>query len=749
MNQNVPKTSKDFNDLGAWLAEDGKHNEAVYVLNQALIIDPTNAEAYLNLGNSLIKLGDHTNAAICLKRSLKYNPRLTSAYHPLGFALEKSGQRLEALKMYKKALKISPNDPELLNNIGNHHLRNSSLKEAEEFLLKANTIDSTNPTINNNIGILHYKLGQYASSTLYFKKTLQLAPKFEEAHYQLSLSYLDSGQLEEALKTIQKASEIFPDSTKILSWLHYLKRQALDWEGMDELSVKINKRPELEEPFSSVTRIANPKINQITATAAAEKIESKAKNLSINLKFQKRKKDKLTIGYLSDGFRDFPTGHKLAGLFQYHNKTKFQTICFSYGQDDKSYYRKKIENDCDTFIDIKAKDPVKIANLIRKERVDILVELKGHSKNNMLDVCALKPAPIIISWLGYPGTTGADFIDYAIVDKTTLPKANQKYWTERLILLPETYQFPDQNQLTSVEKATKKQFSLPKGKFVFASFNHEYKITKKIFDAWLQILKKCPNSVLWLLIENDLPRENILKYIRSKQISKKRIIFTKKIPKKSHLSRIKLAGLILDTDIANGHTSTIDALYMNVPVLTISGNHFCSRVSGSLLKACKIKGLIAKDHPDYIKKATSLYKKNVKINTIKAKLFDNANFVYNLEKAYQKVWNNYLQGNNPKNLTISNSKNKNKIYKPKIDNAVSLFEKAHKANKKSQFKVAHRLYTESLKMDPNFLDANLEFANLHYKLKNYKKALPLYKRASKYISRDKAIKERIEELTNL
>ena len=284
--------------------------------------------------------------------------------------------------------------------------------------------------------------------------------------------------------------------------------------------------------------------------------------------------------------------------------------------------------------------------VIYNDVVDILVDLKGHTNGNRLGIMALKPAPISVTWLGFPGTTGASYIDYVIADDIVVPKKHQKYYTEKVLYMPNSYQPNDNEQKISDLRFKRQDLGLPEKGIVFASFNQSYKISSETFASWMKILKAVPNSVLWLYEKLDLASLNLKKEAKKRGVDPKRLIFAGNLPKEDHLVRLKSVDIALDTFTYNGHTTTSDCLWAGVPVITLKGNHFASRVSASLLTAIGLPELITNSQKEYEELAISLANSPKRLTAIRNSLFlnlkskplfDTIQFTKDLEKIYAKI----------------------------------------------------------------------------------------------------------------
>ena len=386
-------------------------------------------------------------------------------------------------------------------------------------------------------------------------------------------------------------------------------------------------------------------------------------NAKIHFPFDGRRtgKSKIVIGYLSNDFRYHATAHLMLSLFGLHNRDEFEIYCYSYGKDDRSYYRSRIQHDCDKFVDISSFGHDAAAGCIYKDKVDILVDLKGYTEGTRLSICALRPAPVQVSYLGFPGTTGADFFDYIITDKIVTPEEHAPYYSEKFAYLPHCYQVNDHTQLIANKDWKKGDFGFPEDSFVFCSFNGPYKIDPVMFDVWMEILRKVPDSILWLLSGNNIAEKNLRREAEARGIQSERLVFADMLPKDEHLSRLRFADLALDTRIVTGHTTTSDALWAGVPVITLQGGHFASRVSSSVLSAIGLPELITHSLEEYEALAVQLARNPAQLqeirqrlaeNRLSAPLFDTPRFVRNLESAYKEMWNIFSAGETPRQIAV-------------------------------------------------------------------------------------------------
>jgi len=354
----------------------------------------------------------------------------------------------------------------------------------------------------------------------------------------------------------------------------------------------------------------------------------------------------------------------MVSLFALHNREEFEIFCYSYGKDDASYFRRRISRDCDKFVDLRSLNDMDSAKCIYKDQVDILVDLTGHTRNNRLAICAFQPAPIQVSYLGFLGTSGAAFFDYIITDRIVTPGDHSLYYSEEFVYLPHCYQVNNHTQVISNKGWKRSDFGLPKSKFVFCSFNNTYKIEPVMFDVWMKILRRVPDSVLWLSWEGETAEANLRQEARTRGVRPERLYFSGKLPIEEHLCRLRLADLALDTRTYNGGATTSNALWAGLPLITLQGSHFVSRMSSSSLTAIGLPELITYSLDEYEALAVELagdpgrlmrIRERLAKNRLVEPLFDTPRFAKNIERAYTEMWEIYLAGERPRRIEVVES----------------------------------------------------------------------------------------------
>jgi predicted O-linked N-acetylglucosamine transferase (SPINDLY family) len=371
---------------------------------------------------------------------------------------------------------------------------------------------------------------------------------------------------------------------------------------------------------------------------------------------------KIRIAYVSPDLREHPVGHLTAGIFEHHDKNKFETIAISLGIDDNSRLRARMLEAFDEFIDARQMTSFDIAKLLRSKEVDILVDLAGYTADSRTEIFAYRPAPIQVNYLGYSSTLGIEYMDYIIADRHIIPEKARDSYSEKVVYLPDTYLPTDSAVKISDTTLAREEYGLPATGFVFCSFNHDYKINSPMFDIWMRLLKCVPGSVLWLMKLNESAERNLRKEAAARDIDPSRIIFATRVPNiEDHLARYRAADLFLDTFPCNAHTTSSDVLRAGLPLITCRGKAFAGRVASGLLTLVGLPELITETLEDYEKLALQLATQNNMLQKIKAKLgknlkndnpFDTQLYCFNLEQAFIKMHQRYLNNEAPDHLTI-------------------------------------------------------------------------------------------------
>ena len=610
----APNSAELHNDLGGVFSRLKENSKALTAYRTALKIKPNFPPALSNIGVIYLDDGECEKAIGEFGKALSIDGRYFHAHLNLGNALVECGKLDEAINSYREAASINPQDAETYNKIGHAYLEKGDLPEAGAAYQEAVKMDSSFAFGYNNLGIVLQEMGRLPQAVECFVKAIGLSPRYAGAFYNLGCVYFHTGELEKSIDAYQTALKESPDSEDIQASLLDVLINVCAWEEARELGEKVDsataaaieegRRPG-ENPFMNLYRHANPKLNLEVAKLWARYVSEKTKKPGA-LEFSQpksRRNKKIRLGYLSRDFREHPTSHLIAGVFEEHDARSFEVFGYSYGPEDIGNYRKRIARCCFQFRDIETLTNREAAQRIFEDRIDILVDLQLHMPMNRMGILALRPAPIQVSYLGFAGTAGADFIDYIIGDKIVTPPEEADCYSEKVVFMPDTYMPSDRRQPLSTEVFERKSLNLPEEDFVYCSFNRPLKIDPLIFDAWMRILKRVPRSVLWLIAFNELAKKNLLKETELRGVNADRIRFGDRLPIGRHIKRISLADLALDTMVCSGGTTTVDTLRGGVPVLAVRGGNFISRMSTSLLNAIGLPELVVRNLDEYVERA--------------------------------------------------------------------------------------------------------------------------------------------------
>lgn len=349
-------------------------------------------------------------------------------------------------------------------------------------------------------------------------------------------------------------------------------------------------------------------------------------------------------------------------MFEAQDKARFETIAISFGPDDASGMRERLVKAFDRFIDVRDRSDAAAAALIRSMEIDIAVDLKGFTQDARPGILALRPAPVQVNYLGHPGTMGARYIDYLIADRHIVPESRERYYSEKIVCLPDSYQCNDRQRRVASRPPARVDEGLPDAGFVFSSFNGSFKITPEMFDVWMRLLKSVEGGVLWLLDDNPAAVRNLKREAEARGVSARRLVFAPRKPLEEHLARHRLADLFLDTLPCNAHTTASDALWAGLPVLTCTGETFAGRVAASLLSAAGLPELVTDSLASYEALALSLARDPAALFRLKDKLalhrgvsplFDTERFTRHLESAFVTMWKRTQNGLPPESFAVA------------------------------------------------------------------------------------------------
>ena len=665
-----PQHADALHMLGVVYYQTNRAEQAVTAISQALQIQPKNTD-YLNHYALSLRAANQPQAAIKhFQQALLLQPKDLDIQFNLANTLLMTERFEEAAGYYRRLLRVLPRNDDVrealchcLTSLGNQAHVSGNFVQAEACFAEALQFNQQDAAIYYNLGNAQRELGKPTEAAKSYSHAIKLTPDDADIYNNLGNVQRELGQLDLAVASYQRALTLNPQLYHAKVHLVHQKQHMCEWQGLTD---------EINEIRNWVTTQAQAQISPFAflampGTSAAEQKQcadhwvrnryAPLLKLAEQSGFSKQKKPaggKVKIGYMSADFRLHPLAFLVSELLELHDRSRFEIIGFSCGMDDKSEARKRIQNACDVFHDIRLLTDLDAAKKIHDCDIDILVDLTGFTQNSRCGIVALHPAPVSISWLGFPGTMGsfADangnsnaLFDYILTDSFITPPETAQNYSEQLALLPHSYQ-PNDRKRPIANPATRLECGIAEDAFVFCCFNQTFKITQDYFNVWMRLLKAKPNSVLWLLECNQWAKQNLLAHAAQQGVAQERLIFAPRVAIAEHLARHAHADLFLDTAPYNAHTTCSDALWMGVPVLTCTGETFASRVAGSLIKAAGLDTLITYSLQEYEDKALLLANNPQLLKDMKQKLlnekmtsplFNTEQFARGLERIYQEI----------------------------------------------------------------------------------------------------------------
>ena len=644
-----------------------QHAAALESLDKVLALRPNLAEAWNNRGATLFVLERWQESVSSYDRALALKPNYPEAWKNRGTALLMLQRADEAIASFDKAIQFAPKDAEALRR------RADVLAQLDRLLDAAHGYDAylalkpddADAWLRRAVAL--QKQRALVDALASFDKGLALAPDDVAARLNRANLLFEMERFEDATRDYEKVRDADPNCpTYVTGYLTVSRLHGCDWHGLDEERKKISDSVRsglfvLDPTGSALLSGSTEEQLQFARVWATQKYGASSTPL---WRGEICRHDKIRIAYLSADYRIHATALLMAGVFENHDRSRFETTAISFGADDKSAMRTRIERAFDRFVDVRKLSDQQVAEMLYKSETDILVDLKGYTAEGRPGIAALRPCPIQAHYLGYPGTMAADYYDYIVADRIVIPEQSRPHYTERIAYLPDSYQCNDAKREMSPRLPRRADVGLPDNAFVFCCFNNNHKILPEMFDAWMRILRAVDNSVLWLLQDNPAVPRNLGREAEARGIGPERLVFARRAPPADHLARQKLADLFLDTLPYNAHTTCSDALWAGLPVVTILGTSFAGRVAASLLSAVGLPELIAESTEDFEALAVELARDPAALRALKQKLqrnrdthplFDTVGFTRHLEAAFVHMWERYQRGLPPETFHVGSS----------------------------------------------------------------------------------------------
>jgi protein O-GlcNAc transferase len=606
----------------------GRLEEALESYGRALELEPDYAEGWSNRGNTLRELGRHEEALAAHDHALALKPEYAQGWSNKAAVLRDLRRHVQAQAHCERALQL---DPEL----------------AEAWL---------------QLGLISYDLHRYESALEQFEQALRLRRDYAEAWANKGVALHELNRHEESLAALGRALTLQPDlDYQLGQWLH-AKMKICDW---DDLNAQTSR---LFDALRAGQRVSTP--FQVLALAESGELNRRAAELWAGDRYPPGPAvvfntpapgSRLRVGYFSADFHNHAAAHLTAELFERHDRGRFEIIAFSFGPDREDAMRRRLRDAFDRFIDVRAMEDVAVARLARDLGLDIAVDLKGHTEDSRLGIFAHRAAPLQITYLGYPGTTGTGYMDYLIADAVVIPPEQRKDYTERVVYLPHCYQVNDSTRRPLARALIRSELGLPDQGIVFCCFNNNYKITPETFGCWMSILDAVPGSVMWLVEDNAAAGRNLRAAAVRAGVAPHRLVFAPRVDYPRHLARQRAADLFLDTWPYNAHTTASDALIAGLPLLTRIGDTFPGRVAASLLTAVGLPELVTSSAQAYVELAIALAREPGRLHALRQKLaanlaaaplFDTAATTRALEAAYLEMHRRHVAGLLPESFKL-------------------------------------------------------------------------------------------------
>ncbi len=594
----------------------------------ALELSSDYPEIWSNRGNAFFELQDFKGALECHDKSIKIKPDFVFGWNNRGLVLYALKDYDESLNSYDKAIELNPNLAEIWSNRGNAL---NQLKRYEESLLsheKAIKISANYSEAWINKGNTLADLGRRNEALVCFNYAIELNPECADAWANRGNNWIGLKVFDKAIEDYDRALRINPKAEWILGNKFFYKNRILDWSNFDDgiksIIEGVTNGKKVIQPFPSLALIDDPLVQQQCAQIYAEDKFPIGHKLGSISNFYSN--EKIRIGYFSPDFHRHPVSMLSAEIYEKHDREHFEIIAFSMdNSQNEDEMRVRLKKGFDQFIDVTNLSDLEVAKLSRELKIDIAVNLTGYTDYSRTGIFSLRAAPLQVSWLGYPGTMGVDYIDYIMADEIVIPKSDFNFFNEKIIYLPHCYMTDDSTRVVSERVFTREEMGLPKNGFVYCCFNNDYKFNKQIFDSWARIIASVNDSVIWMSGHGEIFKKNVLKEFGARNISEKRIIFANRVNDiGDHLARCTLADLFLDTLPYNAHSTCIDFLKAGVPVLTRIGKSFASRAASSIINSVGLQELITSTISDYESLAIDLGTNPEKLREIKLKLKKNS-----------------------------------------------------------------------------------------------------------------------------
>jgi predicted O-linked N-acetylglucosamine transferase (SPINDLY family) len=638
-----------FMRLGLALLQQARNDEAAKALERAVQLAPDDMDPRINLGRAYAAQGRWPDAAREFQAVLARHPQHADTLFNLGVVILQQGMAEDAIGWFDRCLAHAPEHIDARERRAAAYLALGRFPQAADDLRTVVSAQPSNATATFALAEAMFQRGSLDDALQTALRARDLDPSAPGPYTLISLVHNIRGELDHAVQALEEGYSRTRADPLIGALVHVSHRQC-DWprwtSAWQIMHERLDHSTDLGSPFWLLQEDTTAQ-QQLAYTKrwAAQTFRSRPAVAAATAKRATDNNERLRIGYYSGDFQQHPVACLFVEVLELHDRDRFEIFTYSYGPDDGSDIRRRFETGVEHFIDVAWEPNDVVVNRIRSDSLDLLIEPKGYTAGDRLGVMAQRPSPRQATWLGYPGTSGAEFIDYIIADEFIIPPGAEPHYSERVLRLPHCYQANDRKRRAAAPR-TRIEYGLPEDAFVFCCFNQTVKITPAVFERWMALLRAVPRSVLWLLEDNRWATQNLLAAAGPHGVARERVVVAPRLPLHEHLARYAVADLALDTFPYTSHTTGSDALWLGCPLVALCGDTFAARVSGSLLVNCSLPDLVTSTLDDYERLALRLatdadLMKSVRQRLAAARdtapLFDSQRFARDLEQLYLRI----------------------------------------------------------------------------------------------------------------
>jgi len=735
-----PDCAEAFYNRGNALRELKENAAAADSYDRAIALKADYLEAYLNRGLALSQLNEHAAALASYERAISIRPDYADLHYNRGNELRSLGRHEQAIASYERAVSLKPGHADAFINLGGTQVELRRYSAALSSYDQAIALRPDYAEAHFDRGGALQHLGRYSAAIASYEAAIQLRPDYAEAHAGRARALRELGRYESAVESYDRAIALQSEASAHRGTRRHTKMQICDWRDLEadleRISGDIDNGTAAPNPFYILTLADSAALQR---RAAELWVRTQGPLLPSLPEIAKRERaERIHVGYFSADFHEHATAYLIAQLFELHDRSRFKITAFSFGPDSQGEMRGRLRAGCDAFIDVRDRSDAEVAMLARAKHVDIAVDLKGFTQGHRAGIFAERAAPLQVSYLGYPGTMGAPYMDYLVADPMLIPVEHRCHYSEKILYLPDSYQVNDTRRAISARSFTRTELGLPETGFVFCCFNNSYKILPGVFARWMRILARVPGSVLWLLGDNPAAIRNLRQAAAARHIDPLRLVFADRIDLKDHLARHRAADLCIDTLPCNAHTTASDALWAGLPVLTCAGEAFGARVAASLLTAIGLPELIASSPEHYEDLAVHLAAHPRQLAETRqrlgeqrgtAPLFDTPLFARNLEAAYTAIYERLQANLAPEHLDVRRDTTGAAAEHGEAAAIEGLMRRGIARHREGRLEEARGFYEQTLQRQPRHFEACRLLGVIAFQTNQHPHALQLFEQA--------------------